>query len=822
MSFADLQTAVRVREIIKRQAVGQIDKNVQRPLIGRVVSVDLPRQTARVWFTGDDQPIEVSLFSSTIPGKWQSQLQPGMTASTNTIGYGSMVSCQRLNGILYITDVLSGGQFTYDLNTMNQKYIATYPFSGSAQSVFGQVVAAKMDVTIVTDLNLGESVEFGPFIMTGDPKSSNWVRIQVNNSTGCASYEFNMAQGQLWSGTSSLNRWYRILPKQETSTYNQNEVDYFDLDICMKHTQYGIEPEFNVQSDEFWFRLIPRYTGVSFVGANVSIETSLFDKPRSKDGNERLIQQVVTIPDDIMGYVGFHGSEMNVFDLLDAKVRDNFNRTQATDWGTASDKTTWTGSGGASSNYAVANNKGTIAPTSTNTVYSQFNSRLEYDHDVVFKVSPSLTAAGAAHHAYAFLRRTASNNYYQFDVGFTTGGNIDLNIRKNVAGSFTTLQTAASVMAYSANGTYNVRAQIRGVKLRMKIWANTAAEPLTWNLTHTSDTSITAAGSFALACQRDTSNTNSALVMSFSQVDNFISLQARYSNGSWSTGPYRTAVLRRSNELQKTWTCTSGFTWDGTNNALGWSGEILLTGIGRHRNGANQGSMYVTCPKDVTNYVLPVFGAATPTTIAVHANGVVLAAGRSLWVAVPPGERNVDLIEHLFIVDSGSDGVEFQLPEWAVLIAHRQPGTQLIRLGNGEWAGAEAVEVVTTDSATFTSTSYVATSTGLAQCGVAFIAPQSGKVSIEWSAEPSATASFTLVSIEVKDGATVGSGTGVFGPDDNYTARNDNANPIGSYARKNITGLTPGMPYNVRTMHRRGTATNGDVGRRKIWVTPIA
>src|SRR5687768_13689712 len=152
-SLASLATAARVRDVIKRQASSEIGKEVPRQLIGRVVSVDLPRQRARVWITGDEQPIEVSLFSSTIPGKWQSQLQPGLTASTNTIGYGSMVACQRLDGTLYITDVLTGGQFSYDLTTMNQKFLATWPYSGSAQSVFGQVIEAKMHVTIVSDLN---------------------------------------------------------------------------------------------------------------------------------------------------------------------------------------------------------------------------------------------------------------------------------------------------------------------------------------------------------------------------------------------------------------------------------------------------------------------------------------------------------------------------------------------------------------------------------------------------------------------------------------------------------------------------------------------
>jgi len=823
MSLASLSTAARVRDVIKRQAIGAVDRGVPKMLIGRVVSLDLAEQTARVWFTGDEQPVSVKLFSSTIPGRWQSQLQPGLTASTNLTGYGSMVSCQRLNGELYITDVLTGGQFSYDLTIMNQKFVSTYPYAFTPGSVFGQVIETKTHCTIVVDATIGQSVEFGPFIKNEGSAASPWVEIRADFSIGSSVYQFNMPSGMFYSGSSQLNRWFRILPCRETSANLSSQVDYYDLDFCVKETVYGLEPEFNQQHQEYWFRLVKRDDDSVFISADLSIETNLFDHPRSMDGQERLIQTVVTRPPEIAGYMGFHNSEMNVFDMYDIKVRDRFDRTIAvstTSWGTADDDTTWTLSGGTSANYGVSLNRGDILPSATGTTYNQVNSRLEYDHDVVFKVSPSLVAVGASHRAYAMLRRADASNYYRYTLEFTTAGNVNILIEKNVAAAFTTLQSTSSFTTYTATASFWVRAQLRNSKLRMKVWAASAVEPVAWSLTHASDTALVGAGAFGFGVQRVTSNTNSTLVTSFSEIENNITGQSRFSAGGWSTGPYRSTALRQANEFQKTWTCTSGFTWDNTNNALGWTGEILMSGIGRHRDGLSQGSIYITCPKNVTEYVIPVFGNATPTTIAVHANGVVLAAGRSLYVSVPPGERNVDLIENLFLVDSSTDGVEFQLPEWAVLIAHRQLGTSLIRLGNGEWAGAEDVEVITTDTSAATNNgTYSATAgfAGATVCSTLFIAPQSGKANFHWSCEITNVSSFSLISIEIREGGTVGSGTVVFGPDDNHTARNDSTLAIGCHQSKMLTGLTPGAVYNVRTMHRTNS-TNGTFGRRKIWV----
>ena len=49
----------------------QVPLHDVRLRVVRVMSVDLPRLRAVVWFPNDEQPIEVKLLSSVIPGDWQ-------------------------------------------------------------------------------------------------------------------------------------------------------------------------------------------------------------------------------------------------------------------------------------------------------------------------------------------------------------------------------------------------------------------------------------------------------------------------------------------------------------------------------------------------------------------------------------------------------------------------------------------------------------------------------------------------------------------------------------------------------------------------------
>jgi hypothetical protein len=127
----------------------------------------------------------------------------------------------------------------------------------------------------------------------------------------------------------------------------------------------------------------------------------------------------------------------------------------------------------------------------------------------------------------------------------------------------------------------------------------------------------------------------------------------------------------------------------------------------------------------------------------------------------------------------------------------------------------------------FTATTYGVTSTGgtYADCGVAFVAPTTGRVKLDYSCNiANSSTSSTLMAPVVRTGATVGSGTDVL------SANDDNAIAIlpvaGSAAGLYwggttllVIGLTPGSSYNVRLEHRVAGST-GTLTRRRITVSP--
>lgn len=133
-----------------------------------------------------------------------------------------------------------------------------------------------------------------------------------------------------------------------------------------------------------------------------------------------------------------------------------------------------------------------------------------------------------------------------------------------------------------------------------------------------------------------------------------------------------------------------------------------------------------------------------------------------------------------------------------------------------------AVDDEETASFTFTHTTYAITGEP-ATCGVAFVAPTSGRVCLDYSCNirNSTTATSAMTPV-VREGGTVGSGT-------TFLAANDDFAVIvlpGSYEncfggrRKLVEGLTPYATYNVRLEHRVSAGT-GTLARRSVTVAPM-
>lgn len=117
---------------------------------------------------------------------------------------------------------------------------------------------------------------------------------------------------------------------------------------------------------------------------------------------------------------------------------------------------------------------------------------------------------------------------------------------------------------------------------------------------------------------------------------------------------------------------------------------------------------------------------------------------------------------------------------------------------------------------TTTSATYVSIGT---QCGMAFTAPASGAVMVDWFSElkTSVAGNVAACTIEVRTGSTVGSGTLVVTASDALPlVRNDTDRDICSSAWYPVTGLTPGSVYNVRLMHRSDGTRTLSAGRRGV------
>jgi hypothetical protein len=127
-------------------------------------------------------------------------------------------------------------------------------------------------------------------------------------------------------------------------------------------------------------------------------------------------------------------------------------------------------------------------------------------------------------------------------------------------------------------------------------------------------------------------------------------------------------------------------------------------------------------------------------------------------------------------------------------------------------------------SYTFTNTTFGVATTGgtYADCGVAFVAPTTGRVKIDWSAQlDNGTAGIAaIVAPVVRTGGTVGSGTVI-----HAASLDEMLQVVGTSAHRNgtailVESLTPGDTYNVRLEHRVGSASTGTAQRRIVIVAP--
>lgn len=219
-------------------------------------------------------------------------------------------------------------------------------------------------------------------------------------------------------------------------------------------------------------------------------------------------------------------------------VHDDFDRTVAAGWGTATSGDAWDVSQGTASNFSVGSGVGTIALPGTSSASRQpaLMPMVYDDVTALVKIRVPALATGGSYSAGILLRHTTLANNYQIRLQFNVAGQLELRPIRVVGNAETLLGSTVVVGSYTPGTEVWVRAQVEGTSLRGRAWlAVGGTEPDTWQVEVT-DTSHTS-GRVGLQGHRFGSNTNVGTTPSF--------------DGFEITSPQQMTVIRAVNGIVK-------------------------------------------------------------------------------------------------------------------------------------------------------------------------------------------------------------------------------------------------------------------------------
>lgn len=224
-SFSDFELAIRARDALTdmaEQRIGPVQPNGQ---IGRVVKVDNVGKKAKVWFPGDEEPVEVNLLAAIIPVEADYH-------KTNVYdskrGWGARVWVEKLNGKSYITAVLSGGTLSNRVASFQTQNFADSPIAGIQGNSFGVQTGSTVSL-IVPNPPQNQVVTFGP--MAGVVGGS-FIEITIKD------VRFSTTKTYQFSGLASFNAafsnetWYKVPPIRTNGPLDFfTDIGDFDLEI---------------------------------------------------------------------------------------------------------------------------------------------------------------------------------------------------------------------------------------------------------------------------------------------------------------------------------------------------------------------------------------------------------------------------------------------------------------------------------------------------------------------------------------------------------------------------------------------------------------
>lgn len=203
---------------------------------------------------------------------------------------------------------------------------------------------------------------------------------------------------------------------------------------------------------------------------------------------------------------------------MTVQASDTYNRSNQSNWGTASDGTnTWSVLRGTSA-FSISSNKGAVANNSGAYCVARCGTGTSDTTDQ----TTTFTRANTADVAGLVARVTDANNWYSCNVGEFTN---NLVISKFVAGSYSDLAFGANA-TYATGTTWAIRFKVSGTTLQGKIWDASGSEPGPWTVT-TTDSSLSGAHGYGIIADPFTGTAMNFL--SYSATDGVTSTQVTQS-----------------------------------------------------------------------------------------------------------------------------------------------------------------------------------------------------------------------------------------------------------------------------------------------------
>lgn len=312
-TFSDPDVAARLRDVIKQVAGNTVDAMGTNPNVARVMSVDLARLTASVWFPTDDFPVQVNMFPDVIPLDMGDFRNSGMS-DTSTVGTGGLVYVEQFRGKPYITRVLSGGSYQLNANFLGytqRMFNATLQGTLSGPPVTGDVYERHVNVIVNNGSSfvVGNALLVGPWSGKNDGSSIDGIIELTMNYwvTGAGlnqarKYTFSISDRMIVDLPSGANKpfWMRLIPEKTLGTSPHAELA---VDVGLVKT--GIRTTL-----EFWFRLVPLDVWADQSVYFMSVKTfgSSFNVGDPNTGRILMIPQ--TVADPLQGWVGFNNAGM--------------------------------------------------------------------------------------------------------------------------------------------------------------------------------------------------------------------------------------------------------------------------------------------------------------------------------------------------------------------------------------------------------------------------------------------------------------------------------------------------------------------------------